>query len=94
MIEDLFGWADRAERLAKRRAARRRRLARLSFLTKHKNRPIPIGGAEVIDFDAERWKRYGRLIDSAVAAIYRGRGRADGTLPPAPILPFDDQRRA
>ena len=93
MTEDLFAWADRSERNAARREARRQRKARMGFLAKHRGGSIPDGGASIVDFETERWNRIDRLLDSTLAAYHRGLGRAAGLIPAAPILPFDGVRR-
>ena len=95
MSEDLFAWADRRERNAARREARRRREVRLGFLTNHKSRTAlqEDHSAEIIDLPARRSQRMDRLLDSALAAHKRSEQRAAGALPPAPILPFDGKRR-
>lgn len=96
MNEDLFAWADRTERTAARREARRRLQVRRRFLTNHHKRSDHPEGhsAEIIDLP-DRWsQRLDRLLDSALAAHTRSEQRAVGALPPAPILPFDTRRRA
>jgi len=95
MTEDLFTWADRSERNAARREARRRREMRRSFCTSHKKRSdLPKGhSAEIVDLPDRRSQRMDRLLDSALAAHRRSEQRASGAMLPAPILPFGGDRK-
>lgn len=85
MNEDLFAWAARTERNAARRNARRQQY--------EARRAATHPSAEIIDFPNRRWQRMDRLLDSALAAHQRSEQRAAGAMPPAPILPFDGDRK-
>ncbi|SEL39630.1 hypothetical protein SAMN04515666_103619 [Bosea lupini] len=95
-MKDLFDWADRNERNAARREARRRkRLKQQDVPAKPAPAMLHPGpSAQIVNFEDERWRRYRRLLQSERAAYYREQSRAAGALPPAPILPFDQLRRA
>jgi len=92
MIDDLFAWAHRQEFEAARRAVRlanERLYAEAPDVPQARRPP-----AQVISLAERQMAQVHRLLDSAAEGDRLSEARRAGSMPAAPIIPFDDRRHA